>query len=177
MVKFKKKVIGHFATLTEISMHLIECISGHNSGAYQFCQNLLDVSACLQMEHASSAELRKLPICITKLLIFEEQGQTDQKYLSVQQHWCAVLTDKLILPASSGKWQVLLDTLVSLLFGQDIKERAKCICETQKACNVRLNAEIIHYTRQLARESNNYYFNSKPTAQVQNSDWLSLINH
>ena len=32
MVKFMRKVKGLFVTLIEISIHLIECISGHNSG-------------------------------------------------------------------------------------------------------------------------------------------------
>ena len=29
MVKFTREVKGHFVTLTEIGIHLIECISGH----------------------------------------------------------------------------------------------------------------------------------------------------
>ena len=31
MVKFMRKAKGHIVTLTEICMHLIEYISGHNS--------------------------------------------------------------------------------------------------------------------------------------------------
>ena len=31
MVKFTRKAMGHFVTLTEIGMHLIECIAGYNS--------------------------------------------------------------------------------------------------------------------------------------------------
>ena len=33
MVKFRKKARGHFVTLIQIGMHLIECTSGHNSAA------------------------------------------------------------------------------------------------------------------------------------------------
>ena len=31
MMKFARKAKGHFAMLIEVGMHLIECISGHNS--------------------------------------------------------------------------------------------------------------------------------------------------